>query len=403
MGILDFFRGSKDERIARRLIEEFRALGESRRAEYDAQNTLIYLLDGDGKRTVTVSLHHLRHELERAPKAQHDEIYRRYGPGTLAVGGQRAESFDVVRGRLGILLKDATYPAYIDLMNRVEHGAEKADPLVWRPIAADVIACCIDETEESLNFLKQTDLDRWQVDADQVFAQAAANVRARGFEQGSSASAFFFNAPDSYIAARILCEDKIRALPLRGRPVAVVPDRDTLFMVGSDDEEGIADLARLVANQLTAASRHISARPLVLTPQGWREFEPPSSTRVAFGNIARQLDRDNWTAYQGLLEKDLAARGEDIFVAKLSVLAKEGDDAYFTAIVWTKGVDSIFPAADRVHFVEAEADPIRFASWEAVLRVMGPDMLKLEGLPERYRVNAFPSAEQLVAMGAQVL
>jgi hypothetical protein len=403
MGILDFFRGSKDERIARRLIEEFRALGETRRAEYDARATLIYLLDSDGKRAVTASLYHLRHEIERAPKAQHDEIYRRFGHGALAVGGERAETFEAVRGRLSILLKDATYPAYIDLMNRVEHGVEKADPLVWRPIAADVIACCIDETEGSLNFLKQRDLDRWQVDADQVFAQAAANVRARGVEQGSSASAFFFNALDSYIAARILCEDKIRALPLRGLPVAVVPDRDTLFMVGSDDEEGIADLARLVANQLTAASRHISARPLILTPQGWQEFEPPSSAKVAFGNTARQLDRDNWSAYQGLLQKDLVARGEDVFVAELSVLAKEGDDAYFTAIVWSKGVDSIFPAADHVRFFSAKAEPIRSASWEAVLRVMGPDMRKMEGLPERYRVNAFPSAGQFVAMGAQVL
>lgn len=403
MGILDFFRGSKDERMARRLIEEFRALGETRRAEYDAQKRLIYLLESDGKRAVTVNMHHLRHEIERTPKSQHDEIYRRHGRGTLAAGGAPAGSFEATRGRLGILLKDATYPAYIELMNRVEHGAEKADALIWRPVAADVIACCINETEGSLSFLKQSDLDRWQVDSDQVFAQASANLRARGFEQGSSASAYFFNAPDSYIAARVLCEDKIRALPLRGLPVAVVPDRDTLFMVGSDDEEGIANLARLVANQLAEASRHISARPLVLTPQGWREFEPQSSAKVAFGNLARQMDANNWTAYQELLEKDLAARGDDVFVAKLSVLSKQGDDAFFTAIVWCKGVNSIFPAADRVHFFEAKAEPIRVASWEAVLRVMGSDMRKLEGLPERYRVNAFPSAEQLVAMGAQVM
>jgi hypothetical protein len=29
-------------------------------------------------------------------------------------------------------------------------------------------------------------------------------------------------------------------------------------------------------------------------------------------------------------------------------------------------------------------------------------MKKMEGLPVRYRVNAFPNSEQMVAMGAQV-
>jgi hypothetical protein len=401
--ILDFFRGSKNERIAKRLIEEFRALGEMRRTEFDAAEALVYLLGDDGKRVGTVNLYHLRHELERSPKSEHDAIYRRYGSGALAVGEDRPENFEQVRGRLGILLKDATYPAFLDLLNRVEHGAEKEDPLVWRLIAADVIACCIDENDSGLHFLKQSDLHRWKVDAEEVFAQAITNVRSRDFERGSSGSAHFFNAPDSYIAARILCEEQIRALPLRGLPVAVVPDRDTLFIVGSEDEEGLAALARLVARQLTEASRHITARPLVLTPQGWREFEPPASSRSAFGNVARQLDGSRWDDYASSLEKDLAARGEDVFVAKLSVLEKAGEEAYFTSIVWSKDVDSILPVADRVHFFEAEREPIRVASWADVMRVMGSVMQKMDGQPERYRVNAFPSSEQLVAMGARVV
>jgi hypothetical protein len=403
MGIIDFFRGSNDERIAKRLIAEFRGLGETRRAEFNATEALVYLLDEEGKRVVTVNLHHLRRELAQAPKADHDAIYRRYGPGSLAVGDERAATFEEARGQLSILLKDATYPAFIELLNRVDHGLERPDPLVWRPIAADVIACCISETKASLHFLTQHDLDRWQVDEAQVFAQAAANVRARDFEQGSSGKAIFFNAPDSFIAARILCVEKIRELPLRGLPVAVLPDRDSLFFVGSEDEEGLARMAALVARQLIEASRHISARPLVLTPEGWREFEPPASVKVAFGNVARQSDSSNWEAYKQFLEKDLAARGEDVFVSPLDVWTKEGEDACFTSVLCTKGGETILPVADRVNFFETKGEPIRVVLWPDVMRIMGPEMKKLDGMPERYRVNAFPTAERLVSMGAKVL
>jgi hypothetical protein len=71
-------------------------------------------------------------------------------------------------------------------------------------------------------------------------------------------------------------------------------------------------------------------------------------------------------------------------------------------IVWSKDVDSILPVADYVHFYEGENKPTRVAAWADVMRVMGTSMQKLDGLPVRYRVNAFPNAEQMVAMGAKI-
>ena len=43
------------------------------------------------------------------------------------------------------------------------------------------------------------------------------------------------------------------------------------------------------------------------------------------------------------------------------------------------------------------------AVWDNVARVMGSGMAREPGLPERYRVSSFPNAEQMVAMGTQVI
>src|SRR5262245_11365331 len=78
MGIFDIFRGSRDRRIAQRLITELRALGEGRRMEFDAGRKAVLVFEADGKLSGTWHLGNLRFEIERAPADQHDTIYRRW-------------------------------------------------------------------------------------------------------------------------------------------------------------------------------------------------------------------------------------------------------------------------------------------------------------------------------------
>jgi len=184
-------------------------------------------------------------------------------------------------------------------------------------------------------------------------------------------------------------------------PVALVPERGTLFVVGSEDHSNLAGIADYVIDAFQKISRHISGRLCVLTPEGWREFTPPEPARIACGNLARLYDAMNWTEYQGLLQKDLAARKQDIFVAKLKLVKEKASGAFVTSIVWSRDVDSIFPVADRVYFFDSKDQSIHFADWADVLRIMGDQMRQMDGLPVRYRVRAFPTPPQFKAMNAQ--
>lgn len=363
---------------------------------------VIAVLDDDGKRVSTWFLSNLRHELDRTPESEHEGVFKRFLDG-IGEAGARSRTYSDVRPHLRVLLKDQSYPSYINLVNRVEMPGEEGSPVISRSLAADVIACCIEETASSLNFITERDVKEWGVTAEQALDDAFANIRALTIEFHEVNGARFVLAQDSFIAARLLCEEQIRALPLQGMPVAVVPDRDTLFVVGSEDAEGLSKLAGLVRRQLTEASRHVSPRPLMLTSQGWGEFVPPEPSRMAFANIARQYDSASWNEYKRFLERDLEQRGEDIFVATLNVYEINDTGEVFTCITWSRDVDSIFPEADRVCFFDSIDETIRVAAWVDVFRVMGAEMVRMEGLPPRYRVREFPTPEQLLSMGAKLV
>jgi hypothetical protein len=128
---------------------------------------------------------------------------------------------------------------------------------------------------------------------------------------------------------------------------------------------------------------------------------PPESLRQEFSNPRRLLRASFWGDFKDVLEKRLAAQGEDVFVATLSVRESEETGAYESVAVWSKDVDTILPVPDYVMFFESEAAPVRRGAWARVKQVVGADMEQLPSLPERYRVRTFPTAEQLLAMGAE--
>jgi hypothetical protein len=72
--------------------------------------------------------------------------------------------------------------------------------------------------------------------------------------------------------------------------------------------------------------------------------------------------------YKAFLQKDLAASGQDIYVASMTIQQRQGVETHFSAAVWSKGVDTILPLVDRIFFFESESVPLRTAAWEDVAR-----------------------------------
>jgi len=437
MSILDLFRGSPQERIARRYIKALRDAGEKRELRYIPAEQVIAVLDEKGARQQVAHMGNLAREISGAPESERDAIYRRYAASLVEKEGEkRSSDYATVKPSLRILLKDETYPVYIDLQTQVDMpGGSKPSAQVYEAVVGDVIACCIEETERGLQFVTEGDLARWGVSAEQALTDAKANVCALPCEVNATGRAHYVFADDSFQSARLVNTDLFNSRAVgvgvrndlndvslggvtmataqkiaggavtqtafngTGDWVAVVPDRDTFFLTSSEDTEGLAGLARLMEKQLEVGARLVSGMPFVLREGRWEVFEPPKEVRVLFGNVARRYMAIRWSDYKGVLEKDLERRGEDIFVASLTVYKEKDSDAYWSGVVWTKGVDTILPAADRVSFYELDTKQTRERPWKEVARVMGERMERLEGLPERYRVKGYPSAGEMLKIG----
>lgn len=405
MGFLDFFRGSRDERIARQYIKALRDAGERRRLEYDSGERVVIAFDDKGHRTQLSYLGNLTREIVAADAAVHEAIYRRYALSAVdQADGERASDYGLVKQRLRILLKDSSYPEYIWLLNENDfpNGA-KQSPLVFERVAGDVIACCIEEREQGLRFVTQEDLTSWSVDAARALSDAKANVCALPYTVSDPNPARYVLNDDSFIASRFVNPRMFEGLQVRGEWVAVVPDRDTLFLADSEDLETVAGLARLAQRQLEAGERIISGLPFVLRGGRWEVYKPPESIRALFSNVALQYRAKYWADFKVELQKSLLRRGQDIFVADIMLREVAGIDIQFSMAAWSKDVDTILPAVDKVAFYDDEKKATRIALWPDVVRVMGTEMHREAGLPERYRVQSFPSAQQLVAMGAKSL
>lgn len=403
MGILDLILGSKDERIAKRFISESRSQGETRPMKFDTENLQVVTLGADGKQESVVFLSHLKGQLEGAPANSHAAIYQRYVKGLRDSYLAPPANYADARPNLRVALRDVAYGERSHLLQIQTAEGVHAKPILRRPFAGDLATFVVLDRELGMDYVTEGMVETWESTPDQVIDDALANSRQMTFTTESAGPLLFVKGPDAYNISCLVCEDAIRKLPIKGLPVAAPAARDSLSITGSEDLAGLELLAQIFEDELGGGTRHVSGRPLVLTATGWQVFSPPASLRERFLHIARKYDALFWSDYKELLERHFASRDEDIFVASLGLFQTETDRLTFTVAIWSAGVDTILPSADRVGFFDEETDTTRFADWADVLRVMGPHMEELPGPPQRFHVREFPTEDQFLAMGAQNL
>lgn len=405
MGFLDFFRGSKEERFARRFMQEIRRRGESRPLHFDAEQFAVRVGDDPAAPEQICYLQNAFIECERTDSGPRAEIIGRYAAN--ANRSEVPEDYSQARARLRVVLKDRTYPESQALRNRAEFPDRKSradNPLAYVPVAPDLIACLVDDDVSSIQFITHDLLARWGVSLERAFADARARMRETlAWAPTQVGSLFLSEAGDTYDAARLLFEDEIRRLPLRGRPVALVPDRETLLIAGSEDLEALEHMAQTALECLKERDRPVSGRPVVLGDDGWGPFSPPASIALPFDNLVRLFDAQYYAEQKETLDALNEHTGEDIFVASSRLREREESGRFVSWTTWSRGVVALLPEVDEVGFYDADSQEARMADWSAVRRVLGQRMQATEHCPARWRVDSFPSRDELMAMGARVV
>jgi hypothetical protein len=301
-------------------------------------------------------------------------------------------------------VRDRAYLELNRLAQATEFGADAANPTLQRPLAADIVQVLLLDAEDSVSLVPESSLAKWGVTWEAALAQGLANLRARSNEVHvfEHDGVLAWQAEDSFDAGRILLTEALAGIEVRGELVAMVPDRDVLLLAGSEDVAQLRAMAAVARRRWDGDVRSLSGWPLVRRDGQWQVFEPPADVAAQFRRLERRYAALAYRQQSEVLQKYLAALGEDVFVG--SWLLEEAKDAppgeFTTLSVWTEDVATLMPEADEVVFNSSDKVMYR-APWARVRAVVPQLMHPTEYFPVRWRVDGFPKQAELLAMGAR--
>jgi hypothetical protein len=252
----------------------------------------------------------------------------------------------------------------------------------------------------------ESELNAWNVDFDALMQRARTNLLARGGEEGFQRlgpGRYRSGWQDSLDGSRLLLPGVLRRLRLEGDPVAVVPRRDTLLVVGSEDPQGLRWILESALEFLNEDPRSLNGCPLRLRDYQWEPFQIREEHPVCplLERIEQRRLRDEYGQQKVLLDRRHGAQGKDITVAPFQ-LERSASGKLSSFTVWSQAMgEAWLPQADRVHldWKGAQGPGQTWAPWERVQAKLS-HLLEPVGLfPERYRFKALPQAELLAALG----
>ena len=385
--------------FANLMRDAVRRTGDRRRMEYDAGDFELFVTATPGTR---IHLHNAYDEYRSAPAACRDEILRRWA-ANWASSSTWKELIDIDEARLKLLpmICDRSSIEFESLRARLSKGEPPRD--VSRVIAPDLAMGLVYDQPETFRWIRQADLSSWGLGFNDAIGIATENLRRRSASDFERLGAGTYRSPwrDSYDASRLILLDRIQNLDVRGRHVAIVPNRDTLLITGSDDASGL----NLIVKEAIAAlhaPRFMTGAAMTLSGEEWVPYLPASDSpsRHDFKGLRDVTYRDAYAAQADLLRK----LGGDAFVAKYMVGINKRTGEPLSVCIWTQqSVPVLLPRTDRICFVDADL-PIENGGlmagghWDDVVAVVG-DLMHPQGLhPERYLVERNPSPEQMRAL-----
>jgi len=399
MGFFDNLFGGKPskDKFASIMTNALRQAGETQKLIYDPKD---FRLVVEGGNQNFFNLHNVYNEYCSAPIENRKDALQRFVRSWFSYRKEVPPDFadaqpDVLPG-----IRSRSYYEFARLQLAAQGSTDFNWPLQF--LAEHLAVSLIYDLPESMMQVQQQSLNHWGVTFEQALEAAKQNLRSMSerrfemLEQGVWASPY----RDNYDTARMLLLDLIRAHPVQGDPVAMIPNRDTLLLTGSEDTTGLENLLKLAEEGL-GQPRPITGIPFRLDGDTWQPFMP-GSEHPLYQKFKLMWVKSMGMEYgdqQELLKSLYEKTGQDIFVASYSAMQKTDTGEIASYSVWSEGVDVLLPQTDLIHFFVCpdgdEGHIAGTASWEKVRQIAG-ELMEPQGMyPVRFRVRQFPSHEQL--------
>ncbi len=408
MGWFDFlFRPPNRDQFAKIVLAELRKSGANAPLRYDPEQFLIER-GNDG----FINLANLYQEYCHAPRGQRPKVLDRFIRGCLRTTGfELPEDFADVHPDLLPVVRSRFYLESVALQSRARGGEGLAVP---QQLLGDHLSLSlVYDLPQAMRSIIQDDLDKWEVSFYEAVEAARHNLEQMGnvsfatLQNEGGEGVYISATGDNYDASRLVMLDLIRKMPVRGDYIAMVPNRDTLVVTGSEDLAGLEIMCKLAEDSFQKP-RPISTVALRLVDDEWESWLPDeqSPAFARFHELRLRTLGMEYNDQKELLDQINAHAEQNVFVASFSAIKHKENGRISSYSVWSEGVDTLLPETDDVLLLRPDRNTqdvqvVAASRFERVREIAGDLMQPVGTYPERYRVTEFPSAEQLAAIGKE--
>ena len=309
------------------------------------------------------------------------------------------EEFDEAKKNLRPKIWPRAVYANLELRQRLNNGKPLDSPLY--PLGSHLVTTVVYDLPTSMRSLSNEDLEKWGVTYYEAMEIACQNLQDTSIAFSRIGDRFHSAVSgDNYDSARILLKDLVSTWDVLGDPVSMVPQRDAMYVTGSDDEIGLKMMIDLTEMTLNDEVRPLSPFPLKLVDGEWEDWTFPEvhESYPKFRSLENRFMFDLYAEQKPLLEAIYEKEKTDDFVASFSGLHNKSTGDITSYCAWAKDCTSLLPKTDLI-MIQVD-DGTAICKWDRVARFAKNLLEPVEDLyPIRYRVSQTPTAEQLDQIG----
>lgn len=399
MGIFDkFFKPPSQDKFVRQVMERIRRAGEKKQIVYDREKFSLSAVNGDG---AVCFLGNIYAEYIGAKPADRPEIVGKVARLWFSHMRPLPESFDDARPDLLPTVRSRSYFEFFALESEID-GRGRSD-LPYQIVGEHLAQGVVYDLPESMQVVRQEDLDGWGVTLYEALEAARENLLQldHPFVGPEEDEGLYMSAiNDGYGASRLMLPELVRQFRVKGEPIAMVPNRETLLVAGSDDPDALGAMTTL-AREAIGQPRMITGMAFRLDGADWAPWLPPASHPHYRELKTLQVESlgTDYAEQKRLLDRLHENAGEDVFVASFGSIEPKGSDEVLSYSVWSNGVPTLLPCSDLVALAVGEGSVPQMARWDRLVEVAGHLMEPIDRYPTRYLVSDFPTPDELRAIG----
>jgi hypothetical protein len=296
-------------RFADKMIAELRRAGDTGPLEFDEDQ--FRLVRGEGH---FLNLHNAYAEWGRAPRLR-QKVVLRYFAASLLEPTTPPDSIDEARANLLLRVRDREWYETMRLQFADARDG-KGPAFTCEQLNDDLILEIVYDWPTAVSSTNPEQLDGWGISLEEAVRTARANLRewTPGTFSPLEAGVFVSAWHDTYDSSRLVLTELIARLDVGGDPVAVLPQRDHLFVTGAGDERGLGRIAEL-ARPFLDEPHHLTGRAFAWRDGACQSFVPPDGHpyRRRFLDLVRVTDAANSEEQKPVLEERARARDDDVF------------------------------------------------------------------------------------------